>query len=170
MSLIAVPPSIRKAALAVACASVLGLVACQKTEVTTPPAAPAAPAPTPVPAPTPPTPAPAEAAAPAQDGPVTHFTAYGFSPAWQAEVNGDRLSFDVPETVGVDEPQRVITVTRSAYAKGVNYDGTDGDVAVTLDISSGPCDKATEGNGPREFHATLSYGNSTYRGCADGVR
>lgn len=110
-----------------------------------------------------------EKAEKANDGPVTHFTAYGFSPAWQAEIKGDVLEFDVPETVGVDKPLRKIRVERSAYAKGVNYDGKDGKVAVTVDIKSGPCDIATEGTS-REFFATLTYGKKTYRGCADAAR
>ncbi|MDO5691937.1 MAG: hypothetical protein Q4G70_05550 [Pseudomonadota bacterium] len=138
---------------------------------------PPAPAPAPTAAPAPEadsTPAPASEAAAAPDGadsgPLTRFTAFGFSPAWQANVDGEELEFDVPETTGVDQPLRRIAVERSAYAKGVTFEGKDGDVAVSLDIRSGPCDKATEDDKPREFFATLTYGNSTYKGCADAPR
>lgn len=112
----------------------------------------------------------ASEAQPASDGPVTRFHAYGFSPAWQADVDGNTLTFDVPETTGVDQPLRKIEVERLAFAKGVDYNGQDGKVEVIFTVKSGPCDRATDNDKPREFHATLQYGKQTYHGCADAVR
>ena len=118
--------------------------------------------------------APSTAASTAQEQPDTaakNFKAYGFSPAWQAEVRNCSLSFDVPETTGVDKPLRSIkTECGEINAEGITFKGQDGKVAVTLEVRSGPCEKATQGDGPREFHAKLTYGKQTYQGCADAVR
>ncbi|MDO5686839.1 MAG: hypothetical protein Q4G42_05605 [Neisseria sp.] len=110
-----------------------------------------------------------EAAAPAaeNDGPITAFSANGFSPAWMAEVNGDLLVFEVPDFATPDASTRTITVERSASAKGVNFDGLDGEVGVTLDINGKECTKTGE---KREFTATLTYGGQSYHGCADALR
>lgn len=157
----------------------LGLTACQRPPETAPAVAPAATTPAPAvvqdPAPVVPVespatvlPAPAEAAkTPASqdfaDAPINRFEAVGYSPAWTATLQGNQLSFDVPETTGVDTPLRVITVTRSAYAKGANYDGMDGKTSVSLDLRGERCDRTGENT---EFTATLRYGQSTYHGCA----
>lgn len=110
--------------------------------------------------------APAAPAAPpeAQDTVVRRFRANGFSPAWQAEIDGSKLRFEVPDMGQPDPRLREIPVERLAYAKGVNFDGRDGQVEVSLDINGKPCQRT---GAEREFTATLRYGKSTYHGCAD---
>lgn len=106
--------------------------------------------------------------------PISHFKAYGFSPAWQAEINGSTLSYSVPETANINNHLRRITVRRLAYAKGVNYDGNDAGVAITLDIRTGNCNTANISNthknsNPNQFIASLHYGDKKYTGCANAV-
>lgn len=160
-----------------ATASVLcmGLFACSKpAEKTATPAAPApapttsAPAPAANPAPAA-APATAASAAPAAsaDTVVTKFKANGFSPAWEVLLDGDTVTFVVPETTTPDGKKRTIKVTRDAYAKGANYNGMDGKLAFSLDINGKECTKT---GAKREFTATLAYGKSVYKGCADGLR
>ena len=145
----------------------LSLAACQKPAEA--PAAAATEAPAAAPAATPA--APATSPTPAADeGIVTRFKANGFSPAWRAEVDGDTVKLDVPEHQRVDPGFATLKAERLAYAKGVEYSGKDGDVEFTLSIDGkGRCDKASDENGKtgREFTATLNYGKSVYRGCAD---
>ena len=104
------------------------------------------------------------------ESPVTHFTANGFSPAWQAEADRDTLTLLLPDFGGPDVQAHTLKVEHTATAKGADYVGNDGGSAITLSIASGPCDISTEGGQPREFHATLRYGQQTYQGCADAVR
>ncbi len=113
------------------------------------------------------------AAAAADAGPVTRFSANGFSPAWRAEVDGDTVKLDVPEHKRVDPGFTTIKAERAPYAKGVEFSGKDGDVDFVLTIDGrSRCEKAgdAEGRTNREFSATLSYGKSTYEGCADAVK
>lgn len=100
---------------------------------------------------------------------VSSYHANGFSPAWTADLKTDKLSFEVPDFAGLDSSSRTITVEASAYAKGVDYTGKDGDTEVAFSIKDGPCDKAgvAPGEPSREFHATLQYGKTLYEGCAD---
>ena len=114
----------------------------------------------------------APASAPQQhEGTATHFKASGFSPAWEAEVDGDKLSLLMPDFGGPDFQPRSLKVERSALAQdGADYKGQDGNTTVVLSITPGPCNRATEGGQPREFHVTVQYGQSTYHGCADTVR
>ena len=99
--------------------------------------------------------------------PITRFKANGFSPAWTAEIDGNTLRFEVPDTAGPDSKPRSAKVGRLAYAKGINFDGKDGDVPFTLDINGKTCDRTGQA---REFTATFSYGRHTYHGCADRVQ
>ena len=101
------------------------------------------------------------------DGPISHFKANGFSPAWNAEIDGDTIRFEVPETVTPDSKPRIAKVIRQAYAKGANFDGKDGKTRFSLDIKGTECKKTGD---RREFTATFQYGKRTYRGCADAVK
>lgn len=115
---------------------------------------------------------PAEAAAVAE-GPITRFKANGFSPAWRAEVDGETVRLDMPEHGRVDPGFTTVPATRSAYSKGVEFTGRDGDVEFTLNIDGRMrCNKAGDEDGrlDREFGATLQYGKVTYKGCADAVK
>lgn len=117
--------------------------------------------------------APAVVPAVGSDAPVARFSANGFSPAWRAEVDGDTVKLDVPEHQRVDPGFTSIKAERSAYAKGAEFTGKDGATAFTLTLDGKTrCDKATTADGPatREFNATLRYGKTTYRGCADAVK
>ena len=158
----------------------MGLAACSKpADKVAPPAGPApagapaanAPANPPAPpaangaAPAPAAGQPAPAAA--NNGPITRFKATGFSPAWEASIDGNNVTFEVPETVKPDGGKRTIKVERSAYAKGATYNGKDGNVAFSLDIKGTECIKTGD---KREFTATLAYGKSVYKGCADAVK
>ena len=98
-----------------------------------------------------------------------HFKANGFSPAWEAEIKGNTLTLQTPDFDSPNAKPRTLKVERSASAKETNYTGHDGATAVALTLAAGPCEKATEGGQPREFHATLHYGKSTYNGCADAT-
>lgn len=111
-------------------------------------------------------------AATAADGVITRFNANGFSPAWRAEVDGTTVKLDVPEHGRVDPGFTTLTATRSAYAKGVEFSGTDGKVEYTLNIRGEACERASDENGKtgREFTATLDYGKTTYKGCADAMK
>ena len=154
----------------------MGLAACSKPAEKV--AAPVAPAPTSAPA----TNAPAAPAVPptvanqpaaststsaANDGSITRFKANGFSPAWEATINGDNVTFEVPEISKPDGNMRTIKVERSAYAKGATYNGKDGNVPFSMDIKGTVCGKTGD---KREFTATLAYGKSVYKGCADGLK
>lgn len=154
----------------------MGLFACSKpapkAEAPVAPAAPTAATAPAAPATTTPAaagaaaPAPATAPAPA-NGPVTRFTATGFSPAWEAVIDGDKVTFSVPEIAKPDNDKRTIKVERSAYAKGATYNGKDGNVPFSLDIKGTECIKT---GAKREFTATLAYGKSVYKGCADAMK
>lgn len=98
------------------------------------------------------------------DSVVNKFYANGSSPAWEASIDGNSITFEVPETVKPDSAKRTTTVTREAYAKGAEFSGKDGDVEFTLNIKGEPCNLTGD---EREFSATFSYGASTYKGCAD---
>ncbi len=114
-----------------------------------------------------------EMVAGADAGPYTRFSANGFSPAWRAEVDGENVKLDVPEHARVDPGFTTVKADRAPYSKGVEFSGKDGDVEFVLTIDGRTrCDKAGDANGKtdREFVATLSYGNSTYSGCADAVK
>ena len=135
--------------------------------------------PTPAPAPAPVAATPAAPPAPeapaannglAPDGYPLRLAANGFSPAWQARFEGDTLQYEVPETSGPDSALRSVKAARSPYATGFYAEGKEGETVIGLDITKGPCDVATEGGAPREFNATLTYGQQTYKGCADAVR
>lgn len=97
---------------------------------------------------------------------MTRINANGFSPAWEANVEGDSVTFLVPD---LKEPgmKRTIQVQRSIYSKGVTYNGKDGAIPVSFDVKNMECIKTGE---KREFTATLAYGGSVYRGCADGMQ
>lgn len=116
---------------------------------------------------TPPQPAPNSAAT--AQAPISHFKAYGFSPSWQAEINGDTLSYQVPDTANTHNTLRTIKISRLAYAKGVNYDGNDAGVKITLDIRTGTCRNTTKNGKSHEFIATLYHGDTIYKGCADAL-
>ena len=113
------------------------------------------------------TPAAGQAAPAAANAPISRFKATGFSPAWEANIDGNNITFEVPETVKPDGGKRTIKVERSAYAKGATYNGKDGNVAFSLDIKGAECIKTGD---KREFTATLAYGKSVYKGCADAVK
>ena len=113
------------------------------------------------------------AAAAGEEGAVTRFKANGFSPAWRAEVDGKTVKLDVPEHGRVDPGFTTVSAERSAYSKGVEFSGKDAGVDFTLNIDGRVrCDKASDENGKmgREFSATLQYGKTTYKGCADAVK
>lgn len=117
------------------------------------------------------TPAPADTAnAAASIAEVTHFTANGFSPAWQAEVAGEEMRFKVPEIDGPDVQPVAAPAQRSVDGELVRYSGEHAGTPFKLELRVGPCEKATEGGQPREFHAALDYGQSHYEGCADAPR
>lgn len=101
------------------------------------------------------------------DAPIGRFKANGFSPAWSAEIDGNGIRFEVPETIAPDAQPHVARVTRLAYAKGSNYEGKDGETPFSLDINGSSCDKTGV---RREFTATFYYGKSIYRGCADALK
>lgn len=95
---------------------------------------------------------------------VTHFKAYGYSPAWQAELIDNQLTFAVPDITDIKTQTKTVTVSREAYARGVTHYATDHNINMVFDIQSGPCHK----NGrEQEFKAILEYGKSIYKGCAD---
>lgn len=149
----------------------MSLLACSKPAPKVEAPAPAAPqttasAPAPTANPTPAAPV-APAATASADSVVTKFKANGSSPAWEVLLDGDTVTFEVPETMTPDGKKRTIKVERSAYAKGANYNGMDGKVAFSLDINGKECTKT---GAKREFTATLAYGKSVYKGCADGLR
>ncbi len=101
------------------------------------------------------------------DMPLARFKANGNSPAWRAEIDGEKIVFELPEKAGPDPTKRTTKVERLAYAKGADYNGKDGAVEFTLTIDGKECVKTGD---KREFTATFRYGKSTYYGCADGVR
>lgn len=137
----------------------LGALTACNPESGAPPAAPSA--------------APPAATAPAPavpEGVIVRYKANGYSPAWLTEVDGAQVRLKVPEIDGPDVQPVTLPVERSAAATGVTYTGQHDGTPFTLHIRPGPCTKATEGGAPREFHATLEYGQSHYEGCADALR
>lgn len=109
----------------------------------------------------------ASALAPAD---FSHFTANGFSPAWQAEVEGEQMRFKVPEIDGPDVQPVAAPAQRSVDGELLRYSGEHAGTPFKLELRAGPCVKATEAGQPREFHAALDYGQSHYEGCADAPR
>jgi hypothetical protein len=88
-------------------------------------------------------------------------------------VDGDTVKLDVLEQKRVDLGFTTVPAKRSAYAKGVEFSGKDAGADFTLTIDGRErCNKASDANGnmDREFSATLRYGKSTYKGCADAVK
>lgn len=97
------------------------------------------------------------ATAAAKPAPGTAFTAYG--PTWRAVVSQGRLSIDGP---GVTASK--VKVTRSAFAKGVEFTGTSRGRSVSLVIRGGRCvDTAGHDTGQRAY---LQVGKKKLRGCA----
>ena len=145
----------------------MSLVACSKPAEKTPaPAAPAAPT-TSTALAAAPAPAPTAAAPAATDTVVTKFKANGSSPAWEAMIDGNTVTFEVPEIMTPDGKKHTIKVERSAYAKGATFNGKDGNTPFSLDIKTSECIKTGD---KRQFTATLAYGKSVYKGCADAVK
>ncbi len=145
----------------------MSLMACSKPAEKVPapaPAAPTATAPAAAPASAPVAPAAGTAAT---DTVVTKFKANGFSPAWEAVIDGNNVTFGVPEIMTPDGKKHTIKVERAAYAKGATYNGKDGNVPFSLDIKGTECDKTGD---KRAFTATLAYGKSVYKGCADALK
>ena len=137
----------------------LGALAACSPQSEAPPVAPAAPV------------TAASAPAPAApEGAITRYKANGYSPAWQVEVEGAQVHLQVPEIDGPDVQPVTLAAERSAADTGVTYTGQHDGTPFTLNLRPGPCTKATEGDAPREFHATLEYGQSHYEGCADALR
>ena len=147
----------------------MSLAACSKPAEKAPapaPAAPATTAPAAAPAPAPTAAAPAAANA-TTDTVVTKFKANGFSPAWEAMIDGNTVTCEVPEIMTPDGKKHTIKVERSAYAKGATFNGKDGNTPFSLDIKTSECIKTGD---KRQFTATLAYGKSVYKGCADAVK
>lgn len=97
------------------------------------------------------------------------FKANGLSPAWTAMAANDGLQFQLTDAKGAAQPAKSVTVQRALYGAGVNYAGMDGAATVSLDIRHEPCVLATEADKPRAYTATLTHGESIYRGCADAL-
>ncbi len=96
-----------------------------------------------------------------------YLKAFGFSPAWQAEIHGNNLSYEVPETGTPDGKSRTISIGVIEGSNDITrYNGSDNGLKVILNIRKGTCTKATIGGKELEFHATLNYGDKTYKGCA----
>ena len=100
-----------------------------------------------------------------------NLKAFGFSPAWTAEVHGAELALMVPEmgAASVDAPPPRAPAERHVDGDVVQYKGQLSGKDFALTIKNGPCERATEGGTPRAFHATLTYAGSTYHGCADAL-
>lgn len=107
-----------------------------------------------------------QAASAASAAVPVRLKANGYSPAWVAEVEGERMQLSVPAHADPDGKLRPVTVVRTDSTDGTAYQGQDGAVSVTLELNSGPCVRTGE---PREFVATLRYGGETMHGCADSV-
>ncbi|MBK7723055.1 MAG: hypothetical protein IPI32_12780 [Austwickia sp.] len=91
--------------------------------------------------------------------PGTAFTAYGVHTAWRAVVNQGVLT-----TEGTAVGERSAKVTSSAFAKGVDFSGTQAGTKVELTVRSGTCvDASGEDTG---MTAVLRVGAKEYRGCA----
>lgn len=110
--------------------------------------------------------APANDASAAYDGPVKSYTAFGNTPKpWRivvtgnAETTGNRLTLEGDDLKGTFEAER------SAYAKGVEFTGTQENVNFGLNIKGETC-KDDAGN-EHEFTATFDYGDVRYKGCAE---
>lgn len=102
----------------------------------------------------------------AYDGPVKSYTAFGNTPKpWRivvtgnAEATGNRLVLEGENLQGSFE------VERAAYAKGVEFNGTQDNVEFGLNIKGETC-KDNAGN-EHEFTATFDYGGVRYKGCAE---
>lgn len=96
-------------------------------------------------------------AVPVKAAPGTAFTAYDHT--WRAVVSKGRLSLE-----GKRLPARSVKVSRSAFAKGVEFTGRHRGTEVALVVRSGRCvDVTGENTGMR---ATLQYGRRVLRGCA----
>ena len=148
------------------------LAGCQpSTDAGAPAAAPAAPAD----APAAPAQAPEvspEATGAEQEAAVEAVGLYanGFSPAWEAHLEGDTLRFSVPETGTPDNDLRTVQVKSAEQDGLVRYTGQDGEVALALEVRQEACTKSLNGEEKsRDFSATFRYGKSSYQGCADAV-
>ncbi|MBS7828916.1 hypothetical protein J7554_07220 [Wohlfahrtiimonas chitiniclastica] len=96
-----------------------------------------------------------------KDTVVHDFTAYGkLNEPWRIVVKHD----DQLEIEGVMVREGTLKVTRSAYAKGVEFSGDYDGQPLTLNIRSLKC---KDSNGDEtDFTATFYYGKRTYKGCA----
>lgn len=97
------------------------------------------------------------------------FKANGVSPSWTAMAADEALQFQVTDAAGAAQAAKSISVQRALYDAGVNYSGMDGAATVSLDVRHTPCVLPNQADKPRAYTATLTHGESIYRGCADAL-
>ncbi|MDO5628109.1 MAG: hypothetical protein Q4G43_07290 [Mobilicoccus sp.] len=89
----------------------------------------------------------------------TAFTAFGTDTSWRAVVDGTKLEIE-----GEGAQTRTVTVERSAFAKGVEFTGTENGAEVALVVRDGECkDASGQDTG---MTAKLTQGGKTVEGCA----
>ncbi|GMA40249.1 hypothetical protein [Mobilicoccus caccae] len=91
--------------------------------------------------------------------PGATFTAVGDTPHWRAVVNDGVLT-----TEGAGVGERRVTVVGAAWAKGVEFTGTDRGSSISLIIRAGHCAGADGKDTGQK--AELVAGNRMLRGCA----
>lgn len=143
--------------LAVSALACLSLAGCQREPAQAPHQQTAQPSSS-----TPPAPAsqPAAPATPA-DTMVTKFQAFGTEPFWAVDIDGDKATYKTPDNqTGVN-----FNVARTAFAKGVEFNGVMEGKAVTIAIKGGPCSDGMS-DLSHEFTVIARIGEQTLNGCA----
>lgn len=104
--------------------------------------------------------------APGQEGvPVAAWRAFGNEPFWSVRVEGETLVFSTPE----NQAGTVLQARRVPSLVGVVMLGEADGREFNLTISPGECNDGMSDN-RYEHTATWTYGDTTYRGCAEAAK
>lgn len=89
------------------------------------------------------------------------FTALGTEPFWAAKVVGRKLTYSTP----LEQPERIVAVTRSLGADHATVAGVLDDRALRLRITAGPC---SDGMSDTVYPLTVerTVGDAVQHGCA----
>jgi uncharacterized membrane protein len=94
--------------------------------------------------------------------PLQVFRAFGNEPFWNANVEGDTVTYSTPD----DQAGVVLQGTRRAVPGGVEIAGSHDGKTFALTVTAGECSDGMSDN-TYALEARFRYGDIDYRGCGE---